>query len=323
MSAEVSWSHAEITNTESETEELWHVAIDSDDVKVLTLDQLDDLFRLEIVDENVKIWQPGMSEWKTLGEVAGIESEAPESAEPTQVKLQTAELPSGVQTVAASAWAPRVVVPPPAPPPRVEAVAVAIPAPARSGSFISASLIEEDDLVLPPKSPETLRPVAADDVNPFAPKPSRSGTWLTLLAAAAGIVLTLYRNDVLKSVATSAGQARVYSSVESALGGPGFGTVGSIEVIEKASLPETSVASNSVTKAAEAPATEEKEDKLKDLEVLAVDSMATIRDPRKEKATRPAPRAQQNAASGFQTQKAKKSINSGKAAKYDPLNGTL
>jgi hypothetical protein len=49
------------------------------------------------------------------------------------------------------------------------------------------------------------------------------------LAVAAGLMMTLYRNDILSSAAQSSGSEGVYSKVESAFGQPGFGTTRSIE----------------------------------------------------------------------------------------------
>jgi hypothetical protein len=58
----------------------WHVQLAPDDVKVVTLEQLDDLFRLSIVDAETKVWQTGMSEWLPLGVIADLDEKPP--AEP-------------------------------------------------------------------------------------------------------------------------------------------------------------------------------------------------------------------------------------------------
>src|SRR5258708_23662408 len=51
----------------------WHVAVTPDEIKVVSLDQLDDMFRLSLIDAQTKVWQPGMSEWLSLGVVAGLD----------------------------------------------------------------------------------------------------------------------------------------------------------------------------------------------------------------------------------------------------------
>jgi len=45
-----------------------------------------------------------------------------------------------------------------------------------------------------------------------------------VLAAVVGLSVTLYRNDVVHAAASSMGQTATISQLESALGGPGFGT---------------------------------------------------------------------------------------------------
>jgi hypothetical protein len=57
---------------------------------------------------------------------------------------------------------------------------------------------------------------------------------LIFAAALAGLVVTLYRNDVLHSAARSAGLESAYLKLESALGGPGFGTPRALEELRPA-----------------------------------------------------------------------------------------
>lgn len=55
----------------------------------------------------------------------------------------------------------------------------------------------------------------------------------------AGLGLTLYRNDVLREAAASAGQATNYQKLETALGGPSFGTPRAVDaLVVPASLSE-------------------------------------------------------------------------------------
>ncbi len=93
----------------SDDEERWHVRIAPGEIKVLTLEQIDDLFRLEMIDENTLLRQHGSEEWLPLRVVAGLdEEEAP--APPPRVLTQPG--------------------PPPQPPPRSQPP----PAPTRSQS---------------------------------------------------------------------------------------------------------------------------------------------------------------------------------------------
>lgn len=94
-----------------------------------------------------------------------------------------------------------------------------------------------------------MRPFAVDPTPTFRPAPrarSRGGA-LILVAALAGLVVTLYRNDVIYGVARSAGLEGAYLKLEKALGGPGFGTLRSIEGLRTAFAATTLGAAPSTT----------------------------------------------------------------------------
>jgi hypothetical protein len=61
--------------TKSTTDEVWHVAIAWDDIKTMSLDQLDDAFRLDVIAADTPVWKEGMSGWQPLSVVAGMEEE--------------------------------------------------------------------------------------------------------------------------------------------------------------------------------------------------------------------------------------------------------
>lgn len=56
-------------------QEIWHVMIARDDLKRMNVDQLDDAFRLDIVDASTLVWKNGMDQWRRLGSIAGIDDE--------------------------------------------------------------------------------------------------------------------------------------------------------------------------------------------------------------------------------------------------------
>lgn len=60
---------------ESADDEQWHVLMAPGEVKVLSLEQLDDFFRLEVIDENTLVWQEGMKDWAPLSLVAGMDAD--------------------------------------------------------------------------------------------------------------------------------------------------------------------------------------------------------------------------------------------------------
>ena len=57
-------------------QEIWHVIVTSDDVKRMNVDQLDDAFRLDVVDASTLVWKNGMPGWQRLGAVAGLDADA-------------------------------------------------------------------------------------------------------------------------------------------------------------------------------------------------------------------------------------------------------
>ena len=63
------------------SEDIWHVQLESGEVRQLTLDQLDAFYQNGIIDEETYILQDGEMEWKTLRQVLGLEAE-PEPAVP-------------------------------------------------------------------------------------------------------------------------------------------------------------------------------------------------------------------------------------------------
>lgn len=60
----------------AEAEEMFAVLLGANEVKQMSLDQLNDAYRLSIVDDETRVWQPGFFEWQPLGALLG-ESEAP------------------------------------------------------------------------------------------------------------------------------------------------------------------------------------------------------------------------------------------------------
>jgi hypothetical protein len=56
-----------------------------------------------------------------------------------------------------------------------------------------------------------------------------SGGWVVVLSVVVGLAVTLYRNDVVHAAAISMGQTGTFLKLESALGGPGFGTPRAVE----------------------------------------------------------------------------------------------
>jgi hypothetical protein len=248
-------------------DDLWHVRIAADEVKILSLEKLDDLFRLDVIDADVLVWQPGMDEWLPLRVVAGIGEDAPE-----HVNINVSEPPPRpIGSVTSTAWPPVALPkqtvtawPPPALPKQTvtawppQAASSAPPPPsARSAAPPASSRAPAA------ASPSAWPPAAAWDgaaPSPVAPtvsaaqfplysdqaaqgaidtdvrRPGRGrGTWLVVVALAAGAAVTLYRNAMVHAAAKSIGQERSYLNLELALGGPGFGTPRAVEKMTESS----------------------------------------------------------------------------------------
>ena len=60
---------------------------------------------------------------------------------------------------------------------------------------------------------------------------SRAEALLIGLVALLGLLVTLHRNGTLAALFASAGQSSAYASLESALGGPGFGTPRAVDAL--------------------------------------------------------------------------------------------
>jgi hypothetical protein len=89
------------------------VLVASDDMKRMNVEQLDDAFRLDVVDASTLVWKTGMNTWRRLGSLAGLDEE-----QETVTKQMTAE------TLA------KLMPPPPPPPLRPRSLAPAPPRPA-------------------------------------------------------------------------------------------------------------------------------------------------------------------------------------------------
>ncbi len=207
----------------------WQVLMGPGDVRVVSLDQLDDFYRLGVIDGQTRVWQTGMTEWVKLASLIGEES-SQETEElwyatlaPGEVKQLTLEQLDDyyrfdlinertlLWKAGMTQWLP------------LETVA-GIAAPATVSAAPSSMTSMNAALSLAASVP----PLAMSITPPIA----RSGTerWLVRFAVAAGLLLTLQRNDVLFSAAQTVKQHARYTELERHyLGGPLFGTLRNVE----------------------------------------------------------------------------------------------
>jgi hypothetical protein len=184
--------------------EIWHVLIAADDMKRMNVEQLDDAFRLSLVDASTMVWKAGMKTWQSLGAVAGIEDE-PETV------VRWIEPPPPPRPLARPA--PR----PPSPPHKP----VAAPA-----SFHTAiTPVFAAPLVAPVYAPALQAPdpyvlpkrrVAIPSEVDFrrASGGVRWGRWLVALLLLTGGVLGAYRQNLLREGARRVGIENKYIAGE-------------------------------------------------------------------------------------------------------------
>jgi len=389
-------------------DELWHVRMSPEEVKQLTLEQLDDLFRLDIIEADTLIWQPGMTEWLPLSVVAGLGDEDPEPVNipvslpppktPPMARTQTAWPPAPRAAPPSKAPAPpsvRAAPPPlsqrpappslssrpapplssrPAPPPLSQrpappsrsappSTATSWPppsawsnAPARPAPVSPyASTLAEPQAAAPRSvAPVSYAPdpFAAASAAAFTTSPairvprarSMGGSWVILLSVAAGAAVTLYRNDLVHAAMRSIGQEGSYVKLESALGGPSFGTPRAVQQMAAAAAlvstpatdapttavatstgvaPAPSTASPASDPAPAAPASEAKPSAPSEPSKPAQAARAP-EPPKSVAAPRPTPHATSSDTQVdpvFKTPK--KGKKAGKGNEYDPLNPSL
>jgi hypothetical protein len=200
-----------------EPEDPFFVLFGPGDVREVTLEQLDDFYRYDVISESTLLWQKGMSEWKTLGQVAGVEP-AGTQAKPVSGQQARATTSNGSAT------------PSPSPSPMTTTATVTAGTSANSTSRASSSARPSPaaPVLFVPSSP----PVSFD-VEPYAPS-IKQRSWTLRLAVAAGLLLTLTRNDVVLAALSPAGLDAKYMAMEQSLvGGPSFGTERAVESLVK------------------------------------------------------------------------------------------
>ncbi len=207
----VSWDDWSASNAPpTQDADKWHVALAPDEVKIVSLEQLDDLFRLSIVDAETKVWQDGMTEWQPLRVIAGMDED---TAEPPEPKRSHPRPPS-----------PRSAPPPPRPPSRAPV------APASVYAEPLAFAQTQSAFVAPVVPQISVRPLVVSQApRPVAGGGGGFGRFLVGLALVAGVSVTLYRNDVVREAAHSLHQDGLYARLQQSLGGPAFGTLASLE----------------------------------------------------------------------------------------------
>ena len=204
----------------AEADDVFHVEVAPGDVKCLTLEQLDDFYRLDVIQDSTMVWREGGREWQTLGALIGCDAQQ-DSQEPAAEEFYV-ELASGevkcldlerlddayrLDIVGSSTmvWRPGLT------------------------SWHSlgelAGLAPEPELAVAPQPPSPGGASLVFDPLPVPPKVSPwFGRVLMLVAGVVGVVAA-YRNDLPFGVAQWAGEEAELARFEARLlGAPGIDT---------------------------------------------------------------------------------------------------
>jgi hypothetical protein len=159
-------------------DELWYAQVAADDVRTMTLEQLDEAFQAGAITELTYVCQVGSSKWETLADVAGIEPETTVGAAPADTAFTTVP---AFAAVTASA------------------------APPLSAPFPQPTVTQGPAQPFPSMhlSTNSTAPVAADigdmdidvDVTPveFRSKKGRAAVWISAAAAVGAIAFGVVR----------------------------------------------------------------------------------------------------------------------------------
>ncbi len=79
---------APVDERSNASEDVWFVAVASDDIKQMTIDQLDEAFRLGVISAQTAVWTEGMEAWAPLGDVADLDGDDAEDEAPASSPMQ-------------------------------------------------------------------------------------------------------------------------------------------------------------------------------------------------------------------------------------------
>jgi hypothetical protein len=316
---------------------VWFVAVASDDIKQMSIEQLDEAFRLGIISAETAVWTEGMEAWAPLGEVADL-SDDDDSSESGEHDARS-EIGSGVVSTPAAFNGSS-----------AHSQDATLPGAGMSHSSFAAgpSSVAPVTASFAPSSPfvQSTVPVALNVDEDMPPvrvgrrfKPER---WLLAAAAVVGVGVTAYNNsDLFASTPAPVAAAAAAPVADSKPASRGYDVGNDVsEGVEKgAALPSASakeepsadapVAGASAAKEAKGTAEAEEEpaavaapDKqsLKGSFTKAFNKKAPVAKASKPTRAAKAPKARKTAAKPA----AKKKSSAPKAASaFDPLNDSL
>ncbi|MGC4068728.1 MAG: GYF domain-containing protein [Polyangiaceae bacterium] len=235
------WQKLELVLAEHpEPETPFHVLMDDGSVRVLTVEQIDDFYRLELIGEDTLLWQDGMSGWVPLAWLADGDDDGELVTNPVATRvpqrqpqaLATSAVPSRLEHAVVTTSRPN--------PTPLKVVSGGHAAQPHVSTSTHARQLPADSPPVSARVQEPLLPSTPPVALSLTPAPvetskaSGAERWFVRFAIAAGLVMVFGRNDAFYLVASAANQSRAYLDTEQrTFGGPLFGTPRAVQDLLK------------------------------------------------------------------------------------------
>jgi hypothetical protein len=226
------WQKLEVVLAEHpEPETPFHVLMDDGSVRLLTVEQIDDFYRLELIGEDTLLWQQGMPSWAPLSHLADeVDDEGELVTDPVAARVPqrnaSAAAPSRLEHAVVTTVRPN--------PIELRIVASAnttSPAVRQSAAVKPAASHWVQEPLLPSTPPVALSLIPSVVETP---KVGGAERWFLRLAVAAGLIVVFGRNDAFFVAAGAANQSAAYLDTEQrTFGGPAFGTPRAVQDLLK------------------------------------------------------------------------------------------
>ena len=224
----------------------YYVSFGDNDVRLLSLEQLDKFYDLEVIDDATLVWQPGFVEWIPLAVLIGEADAPPVSIHPSlgpQHAMQGQHATQRPPSMAPLASAP-VLRPSSLPAPRPSSpvpASLGFEAPVPQGFGFSAAPASRPPVSAAPSPSVRPLSLAPNSTQGFSlapnstqaltftapPAPAKASPWFGrgLMAACFFVgLLVVQRNGVMMQLAQGAGQEQSWRQVEASVGGTSLDT---------------------------------------------------------------------------------------------------
>jgi hypothetical protein len=221
--------------------DVWFVAVASDDIKQMSIEQLDEAFRLGIISAQTAVWTEGMEAWAPLGEVAdlGDDDEGGNEASEQQAGSHSNSSQSDSSHHGSGAMSA------PSPFASVDVSREAVSSNARASFAAGPSSVAPVTASFAPSAPfvQSTMPVALNVDEDMPPvrvgRRFRPERWLLAAAAVVGVGVTAYNNSDLFASSPASVASAAAPAVDSKPASRGYDVGGDVgDGVEKgAALP--------------------------------------------------------------------------------------